>query len=341
MFVLNNWYVAGFADELAPGTSLARMLCAIPVVLFRASEGQVAALEDRCPHRGMPLGGGVCTGSSLRCPYHGLEFDVTGACTRIPGQERIPPDMRLRTYPLVEQDQMLWIWLGDPAKADASTITRYPYDQDPRWVASHTKTEYACNWELLNDNLLDPSHLRFVHAANVAEQDDIDVAERYERVGRTVHVHRRVDGIEAAPFFASAYPFTGRIDRIWDIEFRPGLFIYTVSAIPAGSGATQENPEIGVHLRHFHGVTPVDENRTLYFFALARNFRLEDQAMTRQMIDQVEGVLEEDRLILERQHSRLLETPSRPLVARRADEGLLHGRRIVREMLSEEAWPPP
>ena len=90
MFLRNYWYVAAWARDLGR-EPLARIMLNEPVVLFRKRDGTPVALEDRCIHRRLPLSMGRLIGDEIQCHYHGLVFDGTGACVKIPGQERIPP----------------------------------------------------------------------------------------------------------------------------------------------------------------------------------------------------------------------------------------------------------
>src|SRR5690606_38881459 len=104
---------------------------------------------------------GTVDADVLRCGYHGIEFDATGSATRIPGQERIPQGCAVESYPVAEQDAMIWIWMGDPALADTSEIPAYPWHSSPEWRWKSAVYRLACNYQLLNDNLLDLSHLGF------------------------------------------------------------------------------------------------------------------------------------------------------------------------------------
>jgi vanillate O-demethylase monooxygenase subunit len=103
MFIRNTWYVAAFAAEIAPGKALGRKFLNEAVVLFRTQQGEIAALEDRCSHRAMPLSAGHVDGDIIRCCYHGVEFNGKGTCTRIPNQQRIPPAANVRHYPVVKR----------------------------------------------------------------------------------------------------------------------------------------------------------------------------------------------------------------------------------------------
>src|SRR3984957_14469623 len=110
MFAKVSWYGATFSAEITD-KPLGRRLLGDPVVMFRMTDGRVAALEDRCCHRGLPLSMGELVGDDLRCNYHGLVFDCSGQCVRIPGQTAIPPSARVSSYPLLEKGGTIWIWM--------------------------------------------------------------------------------------------------------------------------------------------------------------------------------------------------------------------------------------
>ena len=88
-FVRNAWYVAGwvreFNWELRPAKILGEDL-----VFFRMSSGEVAALQDRCPHKLLPLSKGRVIDDEIECGYHGSVFGADGRCKKIPGQPRVP-----------------------------------------------------------------------------------------------------------------------------------------------------------------------------------------------------------------------------------------------------------
>src|SRR5882724_3295835 len=129
MFIRDAWYVAAWADEVTD-KPMARRICDEPVVLYRDASGRAGALLDMCCHRGAPLSIGSVVEEGLQCGYHGLIFDTDGNCVRIPGQDRIPERARVRSFPLVEQDAFLWIWMGNPEMADPAKIVSWPYHND-------------------------------------------------------------------------------------------------------------------------------------------------------------------------------------------------------------------
>src|SRR5687768_3923997 len=129
MVVQNAWYLAAWAREVST-KPLARRICNEPVVLFRTLDGQASALIDSCAHRGAPLSLGTVVEQGIRCNYHGVVFAASGECRSIPNQDVIPPQARVKRFPLVERDQMLWVWIGEAAKADESLIVDYPFHGD-------------------------------------------------------------------------------------------------------------------------------------------------------------------------------------------------------------------
>ena len=130
MYLYDAWYVAAWDHELSEG-ALARTLLEQPVVLFRTASGRAVALEDRCCHRLAPLSLGKVIGEEIQCGYHGLKFDSTGACTEVPSQTRVPPDARVRSYPVVERHCWIWIWMGDPDAADDTLIPDMYWHDSP------------------------------------------------------------------------------------------------------------------------------------------------------------------------------------------------------------------
>lgn len=131
-FLYNQWYVAGWSADLAPGDRIARKFLNRPIVLWRSEAGKAYAMDDRCAHRAMALSAGPVVGDAIRCPYHGMEYGGDGRCTHIPAQDKIPDVARVRAYPLIERQGLLWIWMGDETKADEALVADYPVHTDPK-----------------------------------------------------------------------------------------------------------------------------------------------------------------------------------------------------------------
>ena len=112
------WYPLAWSSEVKPEKALARRFAGEPVVLFRAKNGEIYALEDRCAHRQVPLSLGVVEGDTLRCGYHGWSYSCSGKCIEVPyvGRGRRPNGVR--SYPAREVDGLIFVFPGDPSLAD-------------------------------------------------------------------------------------------------------------------------------------------------------------------------------------------------------------------------------
>ena len=176
VLVRNAWYVAGLARELAPRRVQGQLVAEKPMVLWRTQEGPVVAFDERCCHKRMPLSRGrLVEGGLLECAYHGLCYDATGRCVRIPSHPdgRIPPQARLKPYPVVEQDGLVWIWPGDPAKAAEAGPPRLPEIADPAWETADTgPMAVPANTMLLIENLLDITHFYPLHNGNIGDVEN-------------------------------------------------------------------------------------------------------------------------------------------------------------------------
>src|SRR5436309_892193 len=117
-YAKNAWYVAAWSHDLKADHPLGVQILGEPIVLWRGQQGRIAALEDRCAHRLAPLSLGRCEGESLRCMYHGLLYNAAGIVTEIPGQDAIPPQAKVRPYPVIDRHSWIWVWLGDAGAAD-------------------------------------------------------------------------------------------------------------------------------------------------------------------------------------------------------------------------------
>ena len=112
MFLRNCWYVAAWDHELIDGKLLRRVLLEDPVLLYRGESGKLVALNDRCPHRGALLSQGRMEGDDIRCMYHGIKYDAGGKCVQIPGQDMIPPKLKVRSYPVAVKNK--WVFEDFP-----------------------------------------------------------------------------------------------------------------------------------------------------------------------------------------------------------------------------------
>ena len=235
MWVNNAWYVAAWLDEIEPGRIHARTIIDQPLALYRTAAGNFVALEDRCCHRFAPLSMGRLEGDDLRCMYHGLKFAPDGRCIEIPGQKQIPQSACVRRYPVEVRGSWVWLWMGDPAQADAATIPPSLALDDPAWRLKASHLDYTAHYLLIDDNLLDLSHLSFAHEKTLgmdmpqwAEQRPrIELLERGLRMGRWHTDH---------PPRGFMKKLGERVDvwNAYDFLF-PGLFLQRTGFYPPGT----------------------------------------------------------------------------------------------------------
>jgi phenylpropionate dioxygenase-like ring-hydroxylating dioxygenase large terminal subunit len=169
IFLRNLWYMAGLAAPLKRGALRREMLLGEPVLIGRMKNGEVFALRDICPHRGVPLSAGkVMADNTVQCPYHGWEFKADGQCALIPslvGGEAIRAEnIHVRAYPAREQDGLVWVYMAAPDQESTTPSTDPPKvpiaGARPRW--SETQT-FHCAIDHAVIGLMDPAHAPYVH----------------------------------------------------------------------------------------------------------------------------------------------------------------------------------
>jgi phenylpropionate dioxygenase-like ring-hydroxylating dioxygenase large terminal subunit len=344
MFARNAWYVAAWADEVGEKV-LPRRICDDPVVLFRQKGGKVAALEDRCCHRAAPLRCGEVVERGLQCGYHGLIFDGTGRCVHIPWQDRIPTRARVRSYPVIEKDALIWIWMGDPEKADAERIVDFPYHNDrTKWPHKHYAMHIKADYLLLVDNLMDLTHLAYVHSKTNGG-DPAGQAKAKVEVTPTddglILVRLMPDSLPP-PLYIRAVGFKNRIDRRQELRYiAPATVVQWSTAVESGSPASDSSSEDGLSIRLFHGMTPETENTCFYFWSIAVGFRLRESSALEEFASDVRDIFAEDKDIVEAQQLGLDEKGESGLVNLSTDGARMHMRRAVERILTEERSVAP
>ena len=308
MFMRDAWYVAAWVSEIG-ATPLARTILGETVVLYRTDDGRFVALEDRCCHRALPLSLGRVEGDHIRCGYHGLLFASDGACVEVPGQATVPPGAMVRTYPIRECWGWAWIWMGAPERADPALIPDWWWMDHPDWKMVEGNgakpLHMNCNYEFVTDNLMDVSHLTYVHASSIGVESIPDFPISTERGDRWVRMTRWVLDRPAAPFYQSAGQFPGNVDRwmITDTEL-PCHTVNDVGCAPVGSGAAEGNRDQAIEFRVLNAPTPETETSTHYFYARARRFAQESAEMDEIFRTQFDAVFIEDKEVLEAQQRR-------------------------------------
>jgi len=337
-YLRNAWYAAANGDELK-AAPLSRVLLGEPLVFYRTETGAVVALQDRCPHRFAPLSMGKIRGDQLECPYHGLRFDRTGACSHNP-HGTIPAKATVRSYPTLERFGYIWFWPGNPEQADSALLPDFPFMRDAEhFTVAGGYLHVKANYELIVDNLLDLSHALFVHPHfNIPGQSAADQLRATETktttTEKSITAWRLRRGLPPNPatreiFGFGPEPVNSRSHMTW---FPPSLLSFDVGSCLVGT------PEMsGLCIPQVHLITPETALTSHYFFAVARNLKLEDAsageklfaALHKAFHDQDEPIIEAvqrsmgDMTDLDELNPVLLKTDSAPAMARRTLKRLI------------------
>jgi vanillate monooxygenase len=340
MFLRNCWYVAAWGSEVGRAP-LARTITGIPVMLYRTEAGAAVALEDRCCHRNLPLSQGRIEGDGVRCGYHGLKYDATGACIEIPSQKTIPPAARVRRFPLVEKWQLLWIWTGDAAHADESLLPDWHPLADPKFVVAvgngGKPLPMQCNWELNNDNLLDLTHVVYVHRGTLGGAGLDRFPIRTTRHASGVSMQRWITDVPPIPLFAQYLNYQGNVDRWQGTDaILPSHCTIDAGFAPAGAIGPDGDRDRFVRLRALITATPETETSSFMFYAQCRNFAVDDAALTERVVTDFRNVFLEDVAVMEGQQRVNSALPDAPTIDIAIDAPPLAMRRLVREALARE-----
>ena len=338
MFLKNAWYVAALSTDVQDQPFGVKMLDQA-LVLFRKSDGSVAALEDSCPHRRLPLSMGRVKGDSIECGYHGLRFDCSGRCIGAPTAEVIPPTAVVRHYPAAEKYGVIWVWMGDPEQASVDTIIEIAEWDDPAWgVNRGDAMEVACNYLYITDNLLDPSHVSWVHQSSFGGSDLVGVPLTITEADNGVTAWRWLHDIDVSPFYKKFVTFEGNCDRKQQYEMRyPAHAVIRAIFTPAGIGADQAESHPDVFLMDsYNFLTPIDDKNTRYFWFQLRNFSPDDNEVSAIFNEDVRAAFHEDKRVLEAVQKGMDAKGAR--LSLPSDQGaLLFRRRMSEKIRAEQA----
>jgi vanillate O-demethylase monooxygenase subunit len=340
MFPKNTWYVACTPAEI-DDKPLGRQVCGERIVFYRGADSKVAALEDFCPHRGVPLSlGQVCEGK-LVCGYHGLAMDCDGKTVSMPGQ-RVQGFPRNRSYPVVERYGFIWVWPGDAALADADRIHPLEWADNPEWAYAGGLYHIHCDYRLMIDNLMDLTHETYVHTTSIGQKEIDQTPVKTRTEGDVVVTSRFMENVMAPPFWRANLRGNNLADDVpvdrWQVcRFTPpSQVMIEVGVAHAGKGGYGADPRYKVHAIVVDFLTPETETSMWYFWGMARNFNPRDKALTAQIRDGQAKVFAEDLAILEAQQKNLIDSPNRKLLMLNIDAGGVQSRRILDRLIAEE-----
>lgn len=334
-YVRNAWYVVAWSEEVTQEKPLARDLLGDSLVMFRTPEGAPVVMDNRCAHRGFPLSAGRTTERGIQCGYHGFEYDGSGSCVRVPGQWRIPPAGRQKTYPVVEAHRWIWAWFGDPTMAETTPIPDTHWMDDPEWDrVTHTRL-FKCSADLIHDNLLDLTHESFLHTSTIGDDAVFENGVTIEVDGSVVSVDRFMPDCFPSPLFAKVTN-SSRVDRWHTTEFQlPSIHVIHSGVVEPGGRRAD-----GYRFEVLNAITPAKDGEAWYFYAFCRNFEVGNEEINAVLTDSQGTVLDEDVAALELQQQMHDYSDSHVedvLIAQ--DAGVAMARRVMDQLLRLEREP--
>jgi phenylpropionate dioxygenase-like ring-hydroxylating dioxygenase large terminal subunit len=339
MFIRNSWYVAAWSDEVGSERPLGRTVLGEPLALFRTPSGAVAVLEGRCAHRRMPLAHGKVEGGTVVCCYHGLTYDETGACVRVPGQAAPPKGLRVRRYPVVERYGAVWVWMGAPEAADASLVFECPrVDHDGHnghKFYFHVKSNYL----YLNDNLSDLLHQAYLHNPSFGGNTHSlgEVIPAVERRNGSILVHWDWDNVPAPGLFAEAGRIEGLADGWNHSTYRPpSFYINDVGFADAGTGKRNSNRPQGAGKLGFtvHQLITPETERSTHFFKIVHCDW--PDALLPRLSEFIDAVNREDIWACEEQQRMEDLDPAAPMATIPTDKAVVEMRRALAALQETE-----
>jgi vanillate O-demethylase monooxygenase subunit len=275
--------------------------------------------------------------------YHGLLYDTQGKCVQIPGQETVPPGARVRSYPVVERHSWIWVWMGDPAAADAALIPPAVGLEEPEWILGHGQLDYEAEACYINDNLLDFSHLTFVHANSfgagpsfAAQRPKLTALDRGVRFERWTLDTKGPVGRDSDTLVDSwsTYDF-----------LLPGVLLMWSGSFERGTAAACDHgkPDYSRALRGVtftsQAVTPTGNRSSRYFFSWGPHRQHGDEAQRDFLINIAHRAFGEDKTIIEAQQRIIDQTPDPTFMPTAHDRGVTMFRNLIARLVREEAAP--
>jgi len=295
--IRNCWYVAAKSDDLGEQL-LDRWLLGQNVLLYRTEAGDPVAMDNRCPHRSFPLSQGKRTGDNVVCGYHGMTFAPDGRCTHFPPIAKTPRNIRTSAYPVVERAPLVWIWLGDPSKADPNLIPEHPVVEAGGWSTVGGYYHVKANYIGLQENLQDLSHFEHLHSSSVGTPGQDVAALDIEVKGEAIFSTRVYRDIVAPPLWQNALGLkTDRVTRTIAESCRSPAVCDALTTIN-GIGRDDTAPK-DYHIRILHFITPERQHTTHYWWFFARDFAVDDAEADRLFKEGIGAAFKEDKDALE------------------------------------------
>ena len=351
MWLRNCWYVIAWDHEIPAAGSpelFHRVALNEALLVYRTAAGEIFALEDRCVHRHAPLSKGRREGDHIRCGYHGLLFNAEGRCIEVPGLAAVPPNMNekacVRRYPVVVKNRWVFVWMGEADRADEALLPDNFSCDHPGWRNKPGYLHYDTPYLLICDNLLDFSHLSYVHEKTLGGSPQIARAvptienvpgPRLDWPTLGIRVTRHVRDVPAPPFYQRFRRFETNLNRWFIYDFLlPGTLLMSSGGRPVADAEGDDRRAVRLH--SCQTLTPETETRTHYFFQQSHPAGEGDEAAAESIYQSLVQAFDEDRDMISAQHANMAHDPGRPMLPLAMDAALVQFRRALTERLELE-----
>jgi phenylpropionate dioxygenase-like ring-hydroxylating dioxygenase large terminal subunit len=330
----NHWYVAAGRSEVSRKL-LGRKLLGKCIVLYRTEAGEAVAMDDWCPHRGFRFSQSELIGDNIRCGYHGMTFGPKGNCVHVPSQEMIPAKLAVTAYPVVERRDFVWIWLGDPAKADRALLPAELEFEDPSYFSGYFGTVAAdCNAAVALENVIDITHASLLHPG-VLDGDNWELMTARDEVETlqptVIQTTKRFGRMKVTGALAerNGLPQNTEVTRIRIArEYLPGLHTSCETYYDADDAS-----KVLARRIRYNGITPQDERSCFIFTAYSGTTQYGPAALQKAM-----ETLHQDLVALASTQNYFDQGgESFKEVSVRADGAALLARRIIAKLAAQES----
>jgi len=338
-FLRNTWYVAANADELAKGM-VSRKICDESILMYRTASGAIAAIQDRCPHRFVPLSMGKRVGDTVQCAYHGLRFDAAGSCVEAPNDEASQKArICIKSYVAVERYAVIWLWMGEAELAKPDQIPDFSFLSDKaKFGCCQGYSHIKANYQLIADNLLDLSHVHYLHPHIHEGSDFSKFTNEVRRDGDTVwsmlwRHHYYIDERKQKTYGFTSDDVEGQGHSRWNA---PGVLLVETALWEHGKSIAQ-----GIETPSAHLLTPETQFSSHYFWASGRTFDIHNDAISAGTASMMKTVFEtQDGPMVEAQQQSMGASTDflehRPIILR-ADAAGVMARRVMKRKIKEQA----
>lgn len=161
----DSWYAVAWSADVVAGKAAPIRAFGQDLVAFRKADGTVQVLDAICPHLGAHLGhGGTVVGDEIRCPFHGWQFDHTGACTLAPSAKLLPKSKPLQCWYAGELHNRIWVWFGAHGGEPGWPLPTSLLGAGKRWKpAGRLTRQFASHPQDIMENAVDADHFLFIH----------------------------------------------------------------------------------------------------------------------------------------------------------------------------------